>query len=164
MSDFVSPVRALVLPLLGEDVLLPSAVVAEVIGYTRPEPLDGAPEWLLGTLEWRGQRVPVVAIEAAMGAQGAGRAEDEGRRARIVVLYGLNSRLAVPYYGVLTQGVPQVYRATGESVRSLGEEAEVPEFALDRVELTDGAVARIPDLDRVQSELARILGSQVGAA
>ena len=53
-------IRALVAPIPGSGVLVPGSVVAEVIGYTEPDPFSNAPEWLLGEMEWNGWQVPVV--------------------------------------------------------------------------------------------------------
>jgi len=43
-------IRGLMIPVTGTKVLLPNATVAEVITYSVPEKIAGAPPWLLGRL------------------------------------------------------------------------------------------------------------------
>ena len=54
--------------------LLPNVAVAEVLSARPLQPVAGGPAWLLGNLDWRGYRVPVLALEALAGG-------DEGRAA-----------------------------------------------------------------------------------
>ena len=59
MAEFPREIRGVMVPVTDGRVLLPNATVAEVISYTTPDPIAGAPAWLLGRLSWRGWRLPV---------------------------------------------------------------------------------------------------------
>ncbi len=67
MEQDGSVVRCLALPIAGEQILVPNAVVAEVVAADTVSPLSGDPEWLLGSLTWRGSVLPLVCMEAAVG-------------------------------------------------------------------------------------------------
>ena len=45
MSDLPREIRGVMIPVTGGRVLLPNATVAEVITYTAPEKIEGAPAW-----------------------------------------------------------------------------------------------------------------------
>ncbi len=57
MSNEVSQdIRGVLIAVTGARVLLPNATVAEVITYSPPDPIEGAPAWMLGRIRWRGWR------------------------------------------------------------------------------------------------------------
>src|SRR5690625_2399037 len=74
-------IRGVLIPISGARLLLPNATVSEVITLSTPEPIPGAPDWLLGRVGWRGWRLPLVAFSTL-----AGLPEPEGE---------LNSRVTV---------------------------------------------------------------------
>ena len=93
----VTEIRAVLIPLESGRLLLPNATVAEVVGYQPPEPVEGGPDWLLGEVEWRQNRIPVVAFERTLG----GNPGDAGHRARIVICNTLNGNAERPHIGIL---------------------------------------------------------------
>ncbi|MCE6984778.1 chemotaxis protein CheW, partial [Pseudomonas frederiksbergensis] len=74
------------LPLSDRCLVLPNVAVAELIGFQAGSPVLASPEWLLGWIDWRGQRLPLLSFESACGGQ-----LQVGERARIVVLNALGS-------------------------------------------------------------------------
>lgn len=109
MSEPARELYSLLIPLKQERLLLPRMCVAEVIAFAEPEPpAAGSPEWFLGTVDWNGRQLPVLALEA-----GGAAVESRGRRrtrTRIVVLHAISEALPGGYYGILTQGFPQLVR------------------------------------------------------
>ena len=82
MAELPREIRGVMVPVTDGRVLLPNATVAEVISYTTPDPIAGAPAWLLGRLSWRGWRLPLVSLPILTG-----RLADESRmNARVAVL------------------------------------------------------------------------------
>lgn len=61
--------NALLLPLLGRTLLLPSVALAELVNLLPVEPVEpggaAAPAWYLGAVRWRERRVPLLSFEAA---------------------------------------------------------------------------------------------------
>ena len=49
-------IRGVLISVTGGKMLLPNASVAEVITYSDPEPVVGAPAWLLGRARWRARQ------------------------------------------------------------------------------------------------------------
>jgi chemosensory pili system protein ChpC len=105
---------SLLIPLGQERLIVPRAAVAEVIGWQVPQPMEGVPQWYLGTIPWSGRPVPVVSFDVALGH----RAPEPGGRTRIVILIGLSGELVSGYFGVVTQGFPQLVRVSPEVIRA----------------------------------------------
>ena len=58
--------RGVLVPVGKHHLLLPNAAVAEVLGFEEPAPENDAPDWLLGRIDWRGWRIPVISWERAL--------------------------------------------------------------------------------------------------
>ncbi|HMB72066.1 MAG TPA: chemotaxis protein CheW [Gammaproteobacteria bacterium] len=110
---------SLLIPLREERLLVPRICIAEVIAFAdAPERPPGEfPDWFVGTVEWSGRRVPVVTLD---GDHGTGSEKRRGRR-RIVIFHALTQKLAGRYYGVLTQGFPQLVRVNREVLTADGD-------------------------------------------
>ncbi len=98
MQKIQSTIRCLLIPSGGGQLLLPSTIVAEVFGYNEPELVfNDQPKWLLGMINWREQRVPLLSIEEALSLH-----QNEApsqKKYHTVVLYGLESTQTMPFYG-----------------------------------------------------------------
>jgi chemosensory pili system protein ChpC len=98
---------SLLIPIHGERLLVPRLCVAEVVSYTEPNPpAEDDPDWFLGHVGWNGRELPVVSFETLF----SGEAPQTRGRTRIVVFHALNSELKHGYFGLLTQGFPQLVR------------------------------------------------------
>lgn len=111
MSNEVSQdIRGVLIAVTGARALLPNATVAEVITYSPPDPIEGAPAWMLGRIRWRGWRLPVISYARMIGA-----AENEGEfGAKVVVLKALGGNPRHSYFAMLTQGFPVLGHGVGE--------------------------------------------------
>ena len=96
-------VHCLQIPLYQDTLLLPNAAVAEIIAYAEPEVIDDGPEWLIGKLNWRERKVPLISYELASGGEMPDKTGN-----RIAVLNTLNSNPRVPYIAIVTQGIPSM--------------------------------------------------------
>ena len=67
MSERIAEVYSLLIPLADARLLVPRACVAEVVGYHLPAPMESAPPWYLGLLNWNARPVPLVSFEGACG-------------------------------------------------------------------------------------------------
>jgi chemosensory pili system protein ChpC len=97
---------SLLVPLSEDRLIVPRACVAEVVRFTKPEQSPGADPWMLGTVNWSGRALPVVSFEGAIGKE----VPASTGRTRIVVFYSSTGRIKSGYYGILTQGFPQLVR------------------------------------------------------
>ena len=141
-------IRCLALPMAGDQLLLPSAVVAEIFSVPEIEPIESGPRWLLGSLSWRESKLPVICMEAVVGGERMAVAE----RSKIVVLRALSAALDPGYYAVLTQGIPRQVLASSATVQSAAAvDGERPFVAAELN--VDGEHSFIPDLDAVERAL-----------
>lgn len=154
MMDLPREIRGVMVPVTEGRVLLPNATVAEVISYTQPEAVAGAPPWLLGRLAWRGWRLPLVSFPMLTG-----RLEDESRtNARVAVLKAIGGTTGMPFIALLAQGFPRLTTITPEILIPTSD--EVPHAAGVRAEvLVRDDRAIIPDLDVVEGMVAQALAS-----
>lgn len=97
---------SLLVPLREARLIVPRACVAEVVGYTAPQQLADAPAWFMGTLAWNGRQLPVISFEVAAGQS----PPESGGRTWVVVFHAPGGQLQPPYFGILTQGFPQLVR------------------------------------------------------
>ncbi len=114
MDTPATELYSLLVPLLDERLIVPRASVAEVISYQAPAEMQGAPPWYLGTISWNGRSVPVVSFEGACGHT----IPATGGRTRIVVFYCIGQKLTAGFFGVLTQGFPQLVRVNPDVLKA----------------------------------------------
>lgn len=142
-------VRTLIIPLQGCNLLLPNVAVAEVVPFVQPREIDDAPEWLLGTISWRGQNIPLISYDRL---QGLG-ARSGLVQARIAVVNGIRPDSGLPFYALVTAGIPQLKRVGADTLQEVSAEAGVG--ALCGVRVGD-IQAVIPDLDALESAVAEV--------
>jgi chemosensory pili system protein ChpC len=156
MSEERHPVRSLLIPTLGGEFLVPNAAVAEIVGYREPQPVPGAPEWLLGVLSWREQMIPVMAIESVLG-----RAQPRASRgSRLIVVHALKRRGDLEFYGLLCNGFPRLIRIDNSNMSR--DENVKPESKLIAFKVeVEGRPGEILDLEQVEDVVAA-RGSMAG--
>ncbi len=136
-------IRSVLVPLTGQHLLMPNATIAEVIGYSQPDPLPGSPDWLLGTVEWHGWRVPLVSFAVLTEA-----AETESiAGARICITKSLVENPRMPYVGILAQGFPRLTTVTRENLTEVPSEHNP--ISVAGTVIIDSTEAVIPDLERL---------------
>ncbi|MEE9570181.1 MAG: chemotaxis protein CheW [Gammaproteobacteria bacterium] len=158
MSSEPAELYSLLIPLEGERLLVPRVCVAEVIMFSdpeRPSEDDQLPGWFLGRVEWGGRRVPVVSFEGISGEEPQNRAG----RTRIVVFHAIGEDLKSGYFGMITQGFPQLVRVNRDVLSLESEEQSWPEGqpVLCRTRMIN-EYPLIPDMERLETMLAEIPG------
>ncbi|MEJ2172437.1 hypothetical protein GWP57_01315 [Gammaproteobacteria bacterium] len=150
MTTEVQELYSLLVPLSDDRLIVPRACVAEVVRYSRPDQEPGAHRWMIGKVNWNGRELPVVSFEGALGKE----IPAITGRTRIVVFYANGSQLKTGYFGVLTQGFPQLVRVNRD-VLQLDSTEGWPESApvLCRVKMIN-EFPLIPDLEKLESMLA----------
>jgi chemosensory pili system protein ChpC len=154
MIELPREIRGVMIPVTGGRVLLPNATVAEVITYTRPETIDGAPPWLLGRLGWRGWRLPLFSLPMLAGHA----SEEDTRNSRVTVLKGLSGNAKIPFLAMLAQGFPRLTTITSELLITTGDNTEVGPGVHSEVLVRDDH-AVIPDLGRIEELIAAALAA-----
>lgn len=145
MSTQSQDIRGVLIQIAGARLLLPNATIAEVLSYADPEPIPGAPDWLLGRIRWRGWQLPLVAF-ARLG----GNAEEQGGLgSKVLVLKALGGDPRFPYFALLTQGFPRLVTVARDVLVAEDEQSELPPAVLQRVMLREDA-ALLPDLAQLE--------------
>ncbi len=113
MSAAEEELYSLLVPLADERLIIPRACVAEVVRFTAPEHREGSQNWMLGTINWNGRALPIVAYEGAIGKD----IPATTGRTRVVVFYSSTGSIQAGYFGIVTQGFPQLVRVNREVLK-----------------------------------------------
>jgi len=151
VSSEANELYSLLIPLAEDRLIVPRACVAEVVRFSSPEQEAGAYDWMLGNVSWNGRALPVVSFEGALGKD----VPAITGRTRIVVFYAGTGKLKTGYFGVLTQGFPQLVRVNRD-VLQLHTTEGWPQDApvLCRVKMIN-EFPLIPNLEKLEAMLAR---------
>jgi chemosensory pili system protein ChpC len=141
----------LLVPLAEDRLIVPRACVAEVVRYSKPEREDGAHDWMLGLVDWNGRRLPVVSFEGMLGKD----VPATTGRTRVVVFYASTGQLKTGYFGILTQGFPQLVRVNRDVLKLHTTEGWIDMApVLCRVKMIN-EFPLIPDFEKLEAILAR---------
>ena len=147
MNAIVESVRSLWVPLEGVNLLVPNVAVAEVINYQPLDMIQDGPDWLLGSLQWRDRQLPVVSMERLCGFN----LPQGGRGSRISVLNSVKAGTAVPFFAMVTAGIPRLFSADDDALGgSMLSTKSVPETVADCVQI-GSEEALIPNLEVIQT-------------
>ena len=153
MTDIAHIIRGVLIQVAGARLLLPNAAIAEVMSFAPPEPIDDAPDWLLGRIRWRGWGLPLISFSRYSGIAD----EQGGLGSKVIVLKALGGDTKRPYFAVLTQGFPRLVTVTDTALSRLDEAGdELPEGVLSRVRLNEDN-AYVPDLEELEASLRDVM-------
>jgi chemosensory pili system protein ChpC len=146
MGQQVEELYSLLIPLHQGRLIVPRSCVAEVIRYSEPEERPNGPSWFRGHVPWNELQVPVIRIEELCGPEPAA----PGGRTRLAIFNCVSDALPAGFFGVLTEGFPQLVRVNRD-VMELHDEHAWPD---------DGPIVcqirmineypLIPDLERIE--------------
>ncbi|MFQ6007014.1 MAG: chemotaxis protein CheW [Woeseia sp.] len=150
MNASAEELYSLLMPLAEDRLIIPRACVAEVVRYSKPDQEPGSRNWMLGTINWNGRALPVISFEGTIGKD----IPAVTGRTRVVVFYASTPQIKTGYFGVLTQGFPQLVRVNRE-VLKLDSTEGWPEGApvLCRVKMIN-EYPLVPHLENLELMLA----------
>jgi len=116
-------IRCLFIPTRLGELLVPGAAIAEIV---RTAPLAPAgpdtPPWLIGALDWRGERIPVARL--------ADSTNSTATRHHIVICFMPGADPRLPYAGIEFAGLPQLEPITAKTLDPEIEDRDTaPRFA-----------------------------------
>ncbi|HET8819893.1 MAG TPA: chemotaxis protein CheW [Xanthomonadaceae bacterium] len=138
-------IRGVLIQVTGARLLMPNAAIAEVLSYADPDPIEGAPDWLLGHVRWRGWQLPLVAFARLTGIA----EEQPGLGNKMIVLKAFGGQGKLPFFAVLTQGFPRLVTVSRSTLVAIEPEGELPSGVLGQVQLKDDP-ALVPDVGRLE--------------
>lgn len=139
---------SLLVPLTGTRLIVPRVCVAEVTGVGQLRLLEEDPAWLVGTVGWKGEEIPLISFEAACGEP----MPELGNRSRAVIFHASEGRRP-GYFAVMSQGLPQLVRIN-PGVVSADDDRSWPENSpiLCRIRMIN-EYPLVPDIDRIEGML-----------
>lgn len=145
-------IRGVLIQVAGARLLLPNATIAEVMSFSPPEPVEGAPDWLFGLTRWRGWQVPLIGF-----SQLAGIADEQGGlSSKVLVLKALGGTARTPYFAILSQGFPRLVTVSRAALVVDTADGGLPAVVQARVTLNEDD-AFVPDLVAIENLLAATL-------
>jgi chemosensory pili system protein ChpC len=145
-------IRGVLISVSGGKLLMPNASVAEVITYSNPEPVPGAPAWLLGRVRWRGWALPIVSYSRLVGWS----QESAALGAKVAVLKAVGGHAKMPYFAVLTQGFPRLVTIADNALIESESGQDLPNGVYSEAMFNDDYVV-VPDLPSVELQIVDVL-------
>ncbi|MDB6164283.1 MAG: chemotaxis protein CheW [Xanthomonadaceae bacterium] len=147
-------IRGVLIQVAGARLLLPNATIAEVLSFADPEPVDDAPDWLLGRIRWRGWQLPLIAF-----ARLSGIAEEKGGLgSKVIILKALGGNAKAPFFALLTQGFPRLVTVSRDALAARDSDVPLPAGVRARVLLNDDE-ALLPDLEQIELLIGQALSA-----
>jgi chemosensory pili system protein ChpC len=154
MSKAAQLIKCVILTLRKENVIVPDALVAEIISVKDVEADVNKPEWYLGDMKWRGANVPLLSFEAAGGDKFA----QVNLNTQAVVLYAVGENGDAntnPYLALVMSGVPHVSNFSREQFKFDSEVMEDHPMVAQNVRI-NGARVSILDVDAMVNMVSEV--------
>lgn len=107
-------IRSVLIPLNEDALLLPHSALIEIIPERDIRQLDGAPEWVVGEIEWNNEIMPLLSIEAATGSE----KNLKPKRSRLIVLAFLTKNNRYNYLAIRATGVPKLVQLLPDALEA----------------------------------------------
>jgi len=146
-------IRAVLIPTEKDrKLLLPNAMVAEVLGMRSIDEIDGGEDWVLGTVSWRGWDIPLVDFALLTGADSS---VDIKSSYNLAVLKSINHPEDMPYFAVLSRGIPKLQLVSRGDMQ-LHEEKQINHNAIASLVSIQDEMADIPNMNYLESNIIAI--------
>ncbi|MGD8927366.1 MAG: chemotaxis protein CheW [Lysobacterales bacterium] len=137
--------HCMVVPTDPEILLLPTSVMCEVVDYKDIAPIEDAPPWLMGQVQWENRQVPVFSFSGLINGKDV---QAPGPRAKVMIIKSLAESGRVPYLGLLLGDLPRPVKVNDGDLQETGDEKKAM-GVFSRVRIGDEEDAIIPDIDRL---------------
>jgi len=147
-------IKCVILTLRKENVIVPNALVAEIVSVKEIEKKGDTPGWFLGNMKWRGSDVPLLSFEAAGGSSSA----KVNLNTQAVILYGVGKDEEAkenPYLALVMSGVPHVSHFKREQIKTDNTAMDDHPMVAQRVRI-NGASVSILDVDAMVGMVSQV--------
>ena len=154
MATDTTQIKCVIFTLRKENVIVPNALVAEIVSVKDMQASKNVPEWYLGRLNWRGTDVPLLSFEAAAGYE----ITKVNLNTQAVVLYSVGVDGVTeenPYLALVMSGVPHVSFFSREQIKADNEEMDGHPMVSQKVRI-NGARVSILDVDAMVSMVNKV--------
>jgi chemosensory pili system protein ChpC len=141
-------VRSLLIPLSSGWLLLPGAMVAEVIPFRAPDQPNREENWFQGLFQWREQTIPLISFEKVAHLEQPAHFDNP----RIIICYGIKNAKKLPFYGIKTPSIPLSVNVNENTLKSplpISEE----HHGLSASVIVVNKTAWLPDIDYIEKLL-----------
>ena len=150
MAKNIQVIKCMILTLRSQNVIVPSASVAEMVSAQGAMEVNNMPDWYVAKMRWHGVDVPLVSFEAASGEE----AKVVNQNTQIAMIYtASDDESRYPYIGLVVSGVPHVTQFSRDQIvvdpESLLEAHSRPMVA--QKTRINGAAVSILDIDGIES-------------
>ncbi|MCX7544263.1 chemotaxis protein CheW [Marinicella gelatinilytica] len=150
-------IRAVLIPIeTNRKLLLPNAMVAEVMAMRSIDDIDVNEDWILGTVSWRGWDIPLIDFGLLTGYQ-SDDVKEMATTDNIAVLKCINHPENLPYFAVLSRGIPKLQLVSRGDIQ-LHEEKEVNHHAIASLVSIEDEMADIPNMNYLETQLISLTG------
>jgi chemosensory pili system protein ChpC len=149
-------IRAVLIPIEeNRKLLLPNAMVAEVLGMRTIDDIDQDVDWVLGTVSWRGWDIPLIDFAVLTGSEAKA---DVKSSYNLAVLKSINHPEDMPYFAVLSRGIPKLQLVSRGDMQ-LHEEKTINHNAIASLVSIQDEMADIPNMNYLETNLISITRS-----
>lgn len=154
MAKDTQSIKCVIFTLRKDNVIVPNALVADIISVKDLQQTENTPEWYLGFLNWRGIDVPLLSFESAAG-HGVAKVN---LNTQAVVLYGVGLEGVADEHSCLAlvmSGVPHVSDFSRDLIKADGKEIDGNPMVAQKVRI-NGALVSILDVDAMVDMTSKI--------
>ncbi len=150
MAHNIQVIKCMILTLRSENVLVPSASVAEMVSAQGAMVVNNMPDWYVAKMRWHGVDVPLVSFEAAAGEK----IKAVNQNTQIAMIYtASDDESRYPYIGLVVSGVPHVTQFSRDQIITDPEsllETNKRLMVSQKIRI-NGAAVSILDIDGIES-------------
>jgi len=151
MADNNQSIKCHIFTLRSGNVLLPSAAVADMVSVREMSEAADSPEWMMGTMDWRGHTIPVVSFEVA----GGDNVRNVSINTQVAIVRAIGGKLGDnPYVGLVVSGVPHEGVFTRDQIKEDTEVIGGHPMVAQKIRV-NGASVSILDLDVMEEMVAK---------
>ncbi len=149
-------IRAVLIPIeTDRKLLLPNAMVAEVLGMRSIDNIEQDVDWVLGTVSWRGWDIPLIDFAVLTGSEADSTIKSSYN---LAVLKSINHPEDMPYFAVLSRGIPKLQLVSRGDMQ-LHEEKAINHNAIASLVSIQDEMADIPNMNYLETNLISITQS-----
>mgnify|MGYP003387373094 CR=1 FL=1 len=113
MQTHEQMIRSVLLPITSAALLLPHSALVEIVSERHIRPVDNAPDWMLGEIEWANEVLPLISFEVAIGLE----KPEVPKKSRLVILAFLSAHSQYKYLAIRTTGMPRLVQLEPDGLK-----------------------------------------------
>ena len=145
-SSVKKEIRCILISMRENWILLPNAVIAEVLNVPPYLPIKNTPTWLIGDFNWREQVVPLIQLDTLLGVpvQGTGITD----QSKIIILNGISGNAKLPYIAIVSQQIPRLIKISEKNLKNIPNPIK-GEYIVRWIRVNDN-MTLLPDLEKLE--------------